>query len=62
MPEACLNMKCGLARENVEHASKLIGEGTAVLKISVYPWGAEFDVVQKANAEKRQGDDSKDGP
>lgn len=46
-------MKCGLARDNVAHASRLIGQGEAVLKISIYPWGPEFDVVQKAKAEKR---------
>jgi len=45
----------GLACDNVEEASRLIGEGGASLKISVYPWGAEFDVVEKyVDDEKRE--------
>lgn len=42
---ACSCFECGLADDNVETASRLIDQGGAALKISVYPWGAEFDIV-----------------
>lgn len=37
----------GLAIDNAAEASGLISAGEAALKISVYPWGAEFDVVDR---------------
>lgn len=42
---ACSRFECGLADDNVEEASRLIDQGGAALKISVYPWGVEFDIV-----------------
>jgi len=54
-------LECGLAKENVQEVSKLIGEGRAVLKVSVYPWGPEFEVVQKGAIGRRHGDDSENG-
>ena len=42
----CEDFECGLACDNVEEASRLIGKGGAALKVSVYPWGEEFDVVR----------------
>lgn len=54
-------MACGLTRDNVERGSKLIREGRAVLKVSVYPWGDEFDLVQggpdKENLEGESDDE-----
>lgn len=46
------DFKCGLACENVGRASELIGAGQAALRISVYPWGAEFDVVRKGTVDE----------
>lgn len=54
-------MKCGLARDNVDQASELISEGNALLKITVYPWGAEFDLVQKSSGGENLEDDSNGG-
>ena len=42
----CGDFEYGLACDNVEEASRLVGRGVAALKISVYPWGEEFDLVR----------------
>jgi hypothetical protein len=50
-----------LASDNVEEASNLIGTGVARLKISIYPWGSEFDVVQNGAVRRSDGCKTRDG-
>ena len=50
------DFECGLACDNVEEVSRLIGRGEAALKVSVYPWGMEFDVVRAVVGEEQEGD------
>jgi len=50
------DFECGLACNNVEEASRLIGRGEAALRLSVYPWGVEFDVVRAVAGEEQEGD------
>ena len=52
--QVCEDFERGLAYDNVEEAAELIANGGAALKISVYPWGAEFDVVREGAASKRE--------
>ena len=52
------DFECGLACNNVKEASRLIGEGAASLRLSVYPWGAEFDVVPNGSDNEAMEEDS----
>lgn len=54
--QVCKDFECGLARNNAEEACTLIGRGEAALKVSIYPWGVEFDVVKTSAGDERRGE------
>jgi hypothetical protein len=55
--QVCRDFPLRLACDNVDEAAKVIGMGRAALKISVYPWGAEFDVVESDAGSNSQEED-----